>query len=88
MEDVRPFDQVATDLIDDAASKVQWSRKQANKLLARADEIEEMAAITASKYREAAASLIIEAQTWASDVSDILEAEYPMDGGESEEKSE
>lgn len=85
MMDPRPFDEVATDLIDDAASKVQWARKQANKLLAKAEEIEEMAATTASKYREAAASLILEASGWAETVSDILEAEYPMSGGEVEE---
>lgn len=78
MEEPRAFDQVATDLMDDAADKVQWARKQANKLLGRAEEIEEMAALTASKFREAAASLIIEASSWADTVSDILEAEYPM----------
>lgn len=78
MEEPRPFDQVATDLMDDAADKVKWARKQANKMLSRADEIEEQAAITASKFREAAASLIIEASTWADDVADILQAEYPM----------
>lgn len=78
MEKPRPFDQVATDLMDDAADKVKWARKQANKLLARASEIEEQAAITADKFREAAASLIIEASSWADDVADILQAEYPM----------
>lgn len=87
METPRAFDEVATDLIDDAASKVKWARKQANKFLAKADEIEEMAAITADKYREAAASLIIEAQSFADSVSDILQAEYPMNDslGEDEE---
>lgn len=85
MEDVRPFDKIATDLIDDAASKVRWARKHANKLLAKADQVEEMAAITASKFREAAASLIIEAQSWGDTVAGILETEYPMNGGKVEE---
>lgn len=80
MEDPRPFDQVATDLIDDAADKVKWNRKQANKLLDRANEIEEMAAITADKMREAAAALIMEAQAHAELTSDILAAEFPMTG--------
>lgn len=78
MDTPRPFDDVATDMIDDAADKVRWNRKQANKLLEKANEIEEMAAITAEKYREAAASLIMEAQVHANFVSDILDAEYPM----------
>lgn len=78
MDDPRPFDEVATDLIDDAADKVRWNRKQANKLLDKANEIEEQAAITADKYREAAASLIMEAQSHADCISGILEAEYPM----------
>lgn len=78
MEDVRPFDEVATDLINDANEKVMWARKQANKFLAKADDIEETAAITASKYRELAASMILEAQGFADGVSDILIAEFPM----------
>lgn len=86
-EEPRSFDEVATDLIDDAADKVRWARKQANKLLARAGDIEEQAAITASKFREAAASLIVEASSWADTVSDIMAAEYPMNDslGEDEE---
>lgn len=78
MDTPRPFDEVATDLIDDTADKVKWNRKQADKFLAKANEIEEMAAITADKYREAAAALIIEAQAHADNISDILAAEYPM----------
>lgn len=78
MDTPRPFDEVATDLMDDSADKVRWNRKQANKLLDKANDIEEMAAITAEKYREAAASLIMEAQAHADCISEILAAEYPM----------
>lgn len=88
MEDPRPFDEVATDLIDDAADKVRWNRRQADKLLRKADEIEEQAAITAEKFREAAASLILEAQTHADTISDILTAEYPMTGNVGKEEDE
>lgn len=80
MMDPRPFDEVATDLIDDATDKVKFNRKQANKLLDKANEIEEMAAQTANKLREAAAALIIEAQCHADSIADYLEAEYPMSG--------
>lgn len=88
MDEPRAFDEVATDLIDDAADKVRWARKQANKLLARAEEIEEQAALTASKFREAAASLIIEASSWADTVSDIMAAEYPMNDGIGEDEED
>lgn len=80
MEDPRPFDECATDLIDDAAAKVKWNRKQANKLLDKANEIEEMAAQTASRLREAAAALIIEAQAHGDSIAEYLEVEYPMTG--------
>lgn len=88
METPRPFDEVATDLIDDSRDKVQWARKQANKLLAKAEDVEEMAAITASKYRELAASLIMEAQGFADGVADILIAEYPMNDSLGDEDDE
>lgn len=79
MEEIRPFDEVADDLINDANDKVQWARKHANKFLDKANDIEEMAAIVASKYRELAAALITEAQGFADGVSDILIAEFPME---------
>ena len=82
---VRPFDEVAEDLINDANEKVLWARKQANKLLEKANIVEENAAITAGKYREAAASLIMEAQGFADGVTDVLIAEYPMGGDEEDE---
>jgi F0F1-type ATP synthase membrane subunit b/b' len=85
MMDPRPFDEVATDLIDDATDKVKFNRKQANKLLDKANEIVEMAEQTAEKLREAAAALIIEASGYADSIADYLEAEYPMSGGEVEE---
>lgn len=88
MEDPRPFDEVATDMIDSAADKVRWNRKQADKLLRKADQIEEQAAITAEKFREAAASLIMEAQSYADNISDILTAEYPMTGFVGEDEDE
>lgn len=88
LEDVRPFDEVADDLIRDANDKVLWARKQANKLLAKANDIEEMAAITASKYREAAASLVLEAQGFADGVTDILIAEFPMNVDTTDEEDE
>lgn len=83
--DVRPFDEVADDLIAEANERVLFARKQADKLLRKANDIEENAAITANKYREAAASLIIEASGYADGVADVLAAEYPLQGGEEEE---
>lgn len=60
-------------LIDGAADKVQWARTKAVEFLEYADSLEERAA----SYRHLAGLMIVEAQQYAGEVSDLLAAEFP-----------
>lgn len=68
-------------LMDDSADKMAWNKKQALELLAMADAWEERA----EKMRHLAATLILDAQDFASEVGDLLAMEFPMSGDEEEE---
>lgn len=65
-------------LIDGAADKVQWARKQAIEFLAYADSLEERAA----SYRHLAGLMVEEAQEYVGEVADLLAAEFPTEGDE------
>ena len=69
-------------LIDGAADKVQWAREQALRFLEHADSLEERA----NEYRHLAALMILEAQGYAGEVSDLLASEFPTTGGEEDER--
>lgn len=71
-------------LIDGAAEKVQWARAMATELLGHADSLENRA----EQYRHLAALMIIEAQGYAGEISDLLTTEFPMSGGEDDPSSE
>lgn len=62
-------------LIDEAADKVSWSRKKALEFLDHANDLEERA----NTYRKLAASMISEAQEFASEIADLMEAEFPLE---------
>lgn len=68
-------------LMDDSAQKMAWNKNSALELLAMADAWEERA----EKLRHLAATLILDAQDFASEVGDLLAMEFPMTGGDEEE---
>jgi hypothetical protein len=68
-------------LIDDAAEKVQWARAQANAFLEHADSLENRA----EQYRHLAALMILEGQGYATEIADLMSAEYPMTEVEEDE---
>lgn len=72
------------ELIDDAAAKVQWARQMATSMLEHAASLEQRA----ESYRHLAAIMILEAQSYAEDVGDLLTAEFPTDGGEETEETD
>lgn len=67
-------DEQTARLIDGAAEKVNWAREKAKELLEHADDLENRA----EQYRHLAALMIIEAQGYAGDISDLLATEFPM----------
>lgn len=69
-------------LIDNAAEKVQWAREQANAFLAHADDLENRA----EQYRHLAALMILEGQGYATEIADLMSAEYPMTEVQEEEE--
>jgi hypothetical protein len=75
-------DEQSSKLIDGAAEKVQWARDQAKVFLEHADALEERA----EQYRHLAALMILEAQGYAGDISDLLAAEFPMTDPEAEDE--
>lgn len=80
-------DDIFGDLMTKSAVVTKGNRKSALKLLDKANDVEERAAIVANKYRELAAALILEAQSYANDVADMLVEEFPLEvPGDSEEK--
>lgn len=80
---------IFSDLMTRSTIITKGNRKSALKLLDKANDIEERAAIVANKYRELAAALILEAQSYANDVADMLVEEFPLeDRSESTEMHE
>ena len=69
-------------LIDGAAEKVHWARMKATELLEHADDLEKRA----EHYRHLAALMILEAQGYAGEISDLLATEFPMESYEPESK--
>lgn len=67
-------------LMDDSAEKMAWNKATALNLLDMASAWEERA----EKLRHLAATLILDAQDFASEVGDLLAMEFPMSGGEDE----
>lgn len=71
-------------LMDDSADKMAWNKMQAIELLAMADAYEDRA----EKLRHLAATLILDAQDFATEVGNLLAMEFPMgttsDGPEEE----
>lgn len=71
-------------LMDDSADKMAWNKMQAIELLAMADAYEDRA----EKLRHLAATLILDAQDFATEVGNLLAMEFPMgttsDGPEKE----
>lgn len=65
-------------LIDGAADKVQWARAKAVEFLEYADSLEERA----SSYRHLAGLMVVEAQMYAGEVSELVAAEFPTEGDE------
>jgi hypothetical protein len=80
---------IFSDLMTRSTIITKGNRRSALKLLDKANDIEERAAIVANKYRELAAALILEAQSYASDVADMLVEEFPLEfpGGSEEEEA-
>ena len=62
-------------LIDGAAEKVQWARQKAVEFLEHADSLEERA----NSYRHLAGLMLVEAQSYAGEISDLLAAEFPTE---------
>lgn len=71
-------DEQTAKLIDGAAEKVQWARNRAKDLLEHADDLENRA----EQYRHLAALMVLEAQGYAGEISDLLFTEFPMTGDE------
>lgn len=71
-------------LIDSAAEKVQWAREKATELLEYADSLESRA----EQMRHLAALMILEAQGYAGEISDLLTAEFPMEPYNPEKEEE
>lgn len=69
-------------LMDDSAEKMAWNKSSAVELLAMADAWEERA----EKLRHLAATLILDAQDFATEVGNLLALEFPMKSlGEADE---
>jgi predicted metal-binding transcription factor (methanogenesis marker protein 9) len=62
------------ELMDDAAEKSKWNRDVALQLLEIAQSHDDYA----EKLRHLAATLILEAQDFASETADLLAMEFPM----------
>lgn len=71
-------------LMDDSADKMAWNKRSALELLGMADAWEERA----EKLRHLAATLILDAQDFASEVGDLLAMEFPMTDPDDQEEEE
>lgn len=71
-------------LMDDSAEKMAWNKASALNLLEMANAWEERA----EKLRHLAATLILDAQDFATEVGDLLAMEFPMSSIENEEEDE
>jgi len=81
-------EEIFSDLMTKSVAVTKGNRKSALRLLDKANDIEERAAIVANKYRELAAALILEAQSYANDVADMLVEEFPLEVPEDSEEGE
>lgn len=84
-----PFEEMGSNdaighLMDENADMIKHARDSAMKLLQMASEHDERA----TKLRHLAAVLILEAQEYAGEVSELLEIEYPMGDYKPEETEE
>lgn len=61
-------------LMEDANQALLWAKEKAEEFLAYANELEERA----SRYRQLAATMIIEAREYADEMATLLLAEFPM----------
>lgn len=60
-------------LVDGAAEKVQWSRAMAREMLDHAQALRDRA----DQFTHLAGLMLVEAQSYAQEISDLLSAEFP-----------
>lgn len=77
--ETREADALYGEVMTMTAQVVRSNRKEASKLLDKANEIEQRAAILANTYRELAASLVLEAVEYAKNQGDLLLSEFPLE---------
>jgi len=75
----RESDALYSEVMTMTAKVVRSNRKEATRLLEKANEVEERAAVVANTYRELAAALVIEAAEYARDQADNLLSEFPLE---------
>lgn len=75
-------DEQFKELMESANEALKWAREKAEEFLLYANELEERA----NRYRKLAATMVIEARSYADETADLLMAEFPFDQDQPKEE--